>query len=350
MNLSRNRKRRTILFIAAVCASCMAFHAPLSGQNTNSIGANTSIKGFVDARTTIEKGKLSFGLGEQDLFITSELSDRFSFLGESVFKYDANATTHFAVSIERIVLKYNFKGNHNLLFGKHHTPLNYWNDTYHHGRLFFPTIDRPLLFAAEIIPLHTTGISIQGHDLGKIKFGYDLMVGNGLGSSDLTDNDKNKSISAAVHIKPIDRLRIGTSFYHDVIAKGANIHGHAIPKEVTQNLFTGSIAYFGKKFEVLTEATSGTNRTDSTGSKRSLGAYFYGGVKINEKWTPYIRADRVHYQTGELYHMKDNAWAFLLGIRFHINYLAVVKLEYQRQDFESTGTTDKVTAQVAIGF
>src|SRR5436190_23159760 len=112
-------KNRNILFIASVYACCFALPGRISSQNTNSIGANTSIKGFVDARTTLEKGKLSFGLGEQDLFITSELSDRFSFLGESVFKYDANSATEFSVSIERIVLKYNIKANHIILFGKH---------------------------------------------------------------------------------------------------------------------------------------------------------------------------------------------------------------------------------------
>src|SRR4029079_917110 len=126
-------------------------------------------------------------------------NDRLSFLGESVFKYTPSSPTEFSVSIERVVIKYNFYGNNNLLIGKHHTPLNYWNDTYHHGRLFFPTINRPLLFAAEIIPLHTTGISLQGQNLGSLKFGYDLMVGNGLGSSNVTDNDKHKSVTAAVH-------------------------------------------------------------------------------------------------------------------------------------------------------
>jgi hypothetical protein len=83
-----------------------------------------------------------------------------------------------------------------LLVGKHHTPVNYWNYTYHHGRVFFPTIERPLLFEAEIIPLHTNGISLQGQNLGSAKFGYDVMIGNGLGSSDITDNDNRKSITA----------------------------------------------------------------------------------------------------------------------------------------------------------
>lgn len=319
-------------------------------NSTFSLGQTTQIRGFIDGLTTYEKGKASFGFGEQDLFITAELHDRISFLGESVFKFTASTPTEFSVSIERVVIKYNVAGNHNILIGKHHTPLNYWNDTYHHGRVFFPTIDRPILFAANIIPLHTTGASIQGHDLGKLKFGYDFMVGNGLGSPEVSDNDKYKSITAAVHIKPADHLRLGLSYYHDVISKGANVHENVINWKVNQNLYSASIAYFGKKFELLTEGTLAYNKTDTTGSKRTLASYLYTGYRVSKKITPYVRLDNINYQEGEIYYHKNNTTSFIGGIRYNINFLAVVKLEYQYQHTEIDGDMNKITAQFAIGF
>jgi hypothetical protein len=311
---------------------------------------NTQIKGFVDALTSLEKGKVSFGFGEQDLFITSELSDRLSFLGESVFKYTPSSPTEFSVSIERIVIKYNFQGNNNIIIGKIHTPLNYWNDTYHHGRVFFPTIERPLLFAANIIPLHTAGISFQGHDFGKMKFGYDVVVGNGLGSAEVLDNDKRKSFTAAVHIKPADRLRIGISYYNDAIAKGSTVHDKPINWKVNQNLFSGSVAYFGKKLEVLAEGTLGINKTDTTGSRNTSASYLYAGYRITEKLIPYIRVDDLQYEEGEIYYNKNNTTSIVAGMRFQINYLAVIKLEYQYQHAEIGGNSNKITAQFAIGF
>src|SRR6185312_1674443 len=156
--------------------------------STNIVAQNTTIKGFADVLASYDK-KASFGFDEQDLFITSQLNDRFSFLGESVFKYEKSSASDFNVSIERLIVKYNYYGNHNIIIGKVHTPINYWNDTYHHGRVFYPTIESPMLFDAEIIPLHTTGVNFQGHDLGNIKFGYDFLIGNGLGSSPVEDND-----------------------------------------------------------------------------------------------------------------------------------------------------------------
>jgi len=297
----------------------------------------------------MEDGKLSFGIGEQDLFITSEISNRLSFLGETVFKFSPSSPTKFNVSVERIILMYNYKGNHNLLVGKHHTPINYWNDTYHHGRVFFPTIKRPLLFQEDIIPIHTTGVSLQGLNLGKLKFGYDFMIGNGLGSSDVLDNDKYKSITAAIHIKPVDDLRIGLSYYYDVISEGAEIHGHVVPTKIKQGMTTGSLAYFGKKFEVLAESTFAVNKNDSTGSPLTVASYLYAGLKL-KKWVPYIRVDNISYQSGEVYFHPDDVTSFVGGLRYEINFLAVVKLEYQYEDREIEGNASRVTAQFAIGF
>ena len=311
---------------------------------------NTQIRGFIDALTSYDDGKVSFGFGEQDLFITSELSDRFSFLGESVFKYAPSSPTEFSVSIERVVLKYNFQGNNNLIIGKIHTPLNYWNDTYHHGRVFFPTIERPLAFAANIIPLHTTGISFQGHDFGKMKFGYDVVIGNGLGSADVLDNDKRKSFTAAVHIKPADNIKLGISWYNDAIAKGSEVHDKPINWKVNQNLFTGSVAYFGKKYELLAESTLGINKTDTTGSKNTFASYVYSGYRVSEKLVPYLRLDNLTYQDGEIFFNKNNTTSIVAGVRYQINYLAVVKLEYQHVDADLGGNIDKITAQFAIGF
>lgn len=316
-----------------------------------SCSQSTQIKGFVDVYTTLQNKKVSFGFGEQDLFITSELNDRFSFLGESVFKFTPSSPTMFSVSVERVIIKYNYSGNHNLLIGKHHTPINYWNDTYHHGRVFFPTIERPLLFAADFIPLHTVGVSAQGHDLGDIKFGYDFMVGNGIGSADILDNDRSKSITAAVHIKPIDELRIGASYYRDVVAKGAHMHnGDIVQWKTDQDLLTGSIAYFGKKFEWLSEATFAFNKTDTTGTQHSIGSYAYAGLKVTEKIVPYVRFDYLHYGKDEVFFDRNNTTAFVGGLRYIINYLAVVKLEYEHDNSQMNGNSNKMTAQIAIGF
>lgn len=323
------------------------------------ISQRTQIKGFVEVNTIMQDdGKVSFGVGEQDLFITSEISNRISFLGETVFKFSPSSPTDFNVSVERIIVKYNYSGNHNLLAGKHHTPINYWNDTYHHGRVFFPTIARPLLFAYDIVPLHTTGISLQGLNLGDSRFGYDFMVGNGIGAGDSLDDNRNKSLTAAIHIKPKDDWRLGLAYYSDVISEGSDLHGHShgghhgnhTTVRVNQHLLNASIAYFGKKYELLTETIFAVNHSDSIGNPLSVVSYFYAGIRLKNKIVPYFRVDYLHFQPEEPFYKNENTTAALVGIRYEINYLAVVKLEYQHEHLEISGNENRIVAQFAIGF
>ncbi len=311
---------------------------------------DTQIRGFIEFLTSYTDNKVNFGIGEQDLFITSALNDRISFLGETVFKFDPYSLTHFSVSVERAIIYYNIQGNNDLMIGKIHTPINYWNDTYHHGRVFFPTIFRPLLFTAQIAPLHTVGVGFKGHDLGNVRFGYEVFVGNGLGSSEIKDNDKFKSFTAAVHIKPADKLRLGISWYNDVISKGAEVEGKPMFWKVNQQIYTASVSRFAKKFEMIAEGSLAINRTDTTGSRTTFASYIYAGYRIKDKIVPYLRFDNLHYQEGEIFYNKNNATAIVAGIRYEINYLAVVKLEYQRQHSELLNNTNQVTAQFAIGF
>jgi hypothetical protein len=325
-----------------------------------SVAQRTQIRGFVDASTYYQRGKLNFSLGEQDLFITSEITQRLSFLGETVFKYSPDSPTDFNISIERIILKYNYFGNHSVLLGKHHTPINYWNDTYHHGRVFFPTVDRPLLFAQNFIPLHTTGISLQGQNLGRLRFGYDAMLGNGLGSGDVEDNNKFKSLTLAVHLKPTNGMRLGASLYHDVISKGSMIHNHSTGSttlalsRISQNIITASIAYndsvFSKKFELLVESSMAVNKSDSLGGQKALATYAYAGLRVTDKIIPYIRVDDIRYGSREVYFMDNNTRSFVGGVRYELSYLAVFKLEYQHVESHMYTNSDNLIFQVAVGF
>jgi len=94
----------------------------------------------------------------------------------------------------------------------------------------------------------------------------------------------------------------------------------------------------------------GLNKTDTTGTQQTAAWYVYGGIKIKEKVVPYIRIDQLHYQEGEIYYHKNNTTSFVGGIRYNINYLIALKLEYQHQRFEEGEDMNRLTAQLAVGF
>ncbi len=345
---------RVIGFIIFFCIAFLKVNAQLLEK--------TQIKGFIDIGSNydIDKQKLNFQFGEQDLFITSDLSSRISFLGESVLKYSPTSPTKFDFSLERAVFKYNYFRNHNFFAGKVHTALNYWNDTYHHGRLFFPTVGRPEIFNQNIIPLHTTGFGLSGQNLGNLKFGYTLMVGNGQGSTDLADDNVYKCYVAAVNFRPLDGLRIGFSGYWDKITGDVHTHITGVPTVtstvthsvglVTQQIYSGSIAYFKKQFEFLAEGSLAINHTDSLGDKTTNAFYVYGGYRIKDLIVPYVRYDYIYYTNGEVVYTPVNTEAFAGGLRWEINYLTVVKLEYQYKKSGPKTFTNNMLLQIAIGF
>ncbi len=362
MNQNQNRFSSTygLTKPLALCALTLGM---LLG-NLRSNAQETQIRGFADFGTNYSNKQANFTLGEQDLFITSDVSDRLSFLGETVFKYSATSPTRFDISIERIIMKYNIKGNHNILFGKHHTPVNYWNDSYHHGRVLFPTIFRPEMFGKGVVPLHTTGIRFQGQNLGKLRFGYDALIGNGEASTDALDFNKKKSIMLGVNMTPIDHFRLGLTYYHDNLPALTTLHHTTIvaKKDVDQSLYSASASYFGNKFELLAEATVATNAYNDTLTDGSITkvnpmsptAYLYAGYRIKQKFVPYLRADLLQFSHDEVLFSTNAQRGALFGLRYEINYLAVVKLEYAymetvHEDVQLSHT-NTVNFQFAIGF
>ncbi|MFN5326210.1 MAG: hypothetical protein ACK5AB_07795 [Bacteroidota bacterium] len=288
-----------------------------------------------------DHGDQYFSIGEHDFFITSKLNNKISFLGEYVVRFNGNSATSFLPSIERSFLKFNYYKNHNLIFGKIHSPVNYWNDVYHHGRLFFPVIDRPLSFS-HLIPLHTLGLQLQGQNLGDLNFGYDIVVGNGISSTDAFNDNLDMSLTAAFHIKPKDGMRIGASYYYDFLEKNASgVHsGHANVRShysgplykgaLNYHLFSLSFANFTSKFELLNEFTYNLTHTDTLGAANNYANFLYGGIRIKEKYVPYALFEYLTIADNDLhtYGMKTNKIA--IGYKHEFTHLINLKtqLEY----------------------
>lgn len=314
----------------------------------------TTVHGFTHTGVIYNQENFSFSLGEQDYFISSELNDKLTFLGESVFKYSGKSSTAFNVSLERIVLKYNYFGNHSILLGKHHTPIDYWNESFHHGRLFFPTIDRPKLFS--FIPIHTTGISFQGQNLGEHNFGYDLMIGNGMTSSDAKDHDKLKSLTLSIHYKTKQGTQFRMSFYNDKIRNnisgahtghlklGKALNGYA--GDVNFQLYSISAARINSKFEFLNEFILSRNSTDSLGVSHNMAAFLYTGYRL-KNLVPYLVIDICKIDPMDLHFINNNLLGFHLGLRYELNYLAAIKMEFIR-NYSGKSVNDKFWVEKSV--
>jgi hypothetical protein len=312
------------------------------------------LHGFMDftASASTQPGSRSaFGLGQYDFYLTGQLAEHISFLGESVFEYDGG----FIVDVERVLVAFTPRHYFHVAVGKHHTPIGFWNNAYHHGALMQPTIARAQMFRFEdeggVLPIHTTGVLISGRDISRLHLGYDVMVGNGIGSTPIEDNDNAKSYTFAAHSQVNSRLRIGASMYFDRIAPGTpDLGGTPVIDDIDVRMFGGFVSYVGPAVELLGEYQRTNHHIRRTGVTRGTDAYYgYGGYRLG-KLVPYVRYDELKFPADDPYFVVDDFRQGLLGVRYDLAATVGIKLELARRTTALRGSATVVTAQVAVGF
>jgi hypothetical protein len=333
----------------------------------------TQFNGFGHIEFHLDKDEngntASFVMGEHDFFITSTITDKISFLGEYVIRFNKNSPTNYLPSIERSLVKFNYVNNHSIIVGKIHTPVNYWNDVYHHGRVFFPVIDRPMAFNY-LVPLHTLGLQFQGQNLGKLNFGYDVVIGNSINSTDVLNKSLIPSLTGSFHIKPKEGARIGMSYYWDNLKNNmAGVHsGHNVmPNIPLDDMYTGpvklrnlsfSYAQFGERFELLSETVYNVSKTDSTGTARNYSQFIYTGLNLSEKSTPYALVDYINIADNDIHVYSLETFKVALGYKHSFNYLLNIKIQMETNwelrhaghSHNSKYNGPSLRVQVAYGF
>lgn len=288
----------------------------------------------------VDDPKSYFSVGEHAFFLTTNITDRIYYLGEYVVRPNSSSSTGYLPSIERSLVRFNYSQHHSVIAGKVHTPLNYWNDVYHHGRLFFPVIDRPFMFS-HYVPLHTLGVQLQGQNIGKLKFGYDFMLGNGINSSDAFAESIDPSVTLSIHVKPIEGMRIGGALYNDYLDQnGYGAHsGHTVAPRVSGDLYngslhfglaSGSIAYFGEKFEILQEFAFNRNSTDSLGTANNFSYFSYLAHRFSDKHVIYGFYDSIGAADNDLHVYPLDRHKLAFGYRLEVSPNINLKVQLEQ--------------------
>ena len=274
-----------------------------------------NIRGFGDVTfhgDTAKRDTTAFTLGQLDLFVTSDLSEKFKFLSEVVF--EAGPDNVFGVDVERYLLQYAPNDYFNVSVGRYHTAIGYYNTAYHHSTWLQTTTGRPFLFEFEdgggILPIHNVGVSATGLiPSGGLGLHYVAEVGNGRSSNsypnvppiisteavqNVVDEHNGKSFNLAFYVRPsaLRGLQAGLSVYHD------NLTPIALPN-ISENIFAAHAVFIRPSFEWLNEALlirhapNGTSRVFNTPG-------FY--TQLSRRWgsyRPYFRYQYVNAADAE---------------------------------------------------
>jgi hypothetical protein len=259
------------------------------------------IRGFgdVDFAATDQKGTTSgFDLGQFVLHFASPLSAKVSYFGEVSFTAEPST---YDVSVERSIVRYDYNDYFKMSFGKYHTPIGYWNDTFHHGAWLQTTISRPEMvkFGGTFTPIHFVGILAEGNiPSGGLGLAYSAGLGNGRSSllskaGDSGDINDNRAWVASVLARPswLYGLQFGGAVYRDKLTPmpGQNFD---------EWIESAHLVWTKEHPEFLSEFSNVHHRDLQTLQTYNSQAFYvqlaYRLPWQENKWKPYYRFEYIH--------------------------------------------------------
>jgi hypothetical protein len=301
----------------------------------------------------------SFRTGEFDLFITSQLQDKLSFLTECVFSTDPTNT--FGIDLERFQLTYRPSRYFEISAGRFHTDIGYYNTAFHHGTWFSTATGRPFMYYFEdsggVLPVHEVGVTTTGYvPSGKFNVHWTAEIGDGsaeFGSPLFGDgvenfaSDRNrKDLNFAVYSRPewVDGLQLGGSY----------LTGDLVPVTglpVNQTVSSAYIIFINSKWEFMNEAVLLHHQI--TGGGRSYNSplgYTQLAYRIG-KFRPYFRFQEVNIPNDDpVTAFKGRYEGPSAGVRWDCFTYAALKLQYNRVFLRNAATQNGLELALAFTF
>lgn len=293
-----------------------------------------------------QKGQTSsFSIGQTNLFITSNLSERVRFLTEMVFEVHENNA--FQVDLERVLLEGSLSDYFKLEGGRYHSAIGYYNTAYHHSTWFQTATERPYIFEYEdeggILPIHMVGAQASGLiPSGKMGLHYIIEAGNGRTANstvepvqNYVDENGHKAVNVAVFARPdaIPGLQAGFSLYRDVLS---------VPNSprVYETIIDAYTVLFRPRFEWLNEALM--IRHTPTGEHSYETPAFYS--QVSERfgaYRPYLRYQYINASSLEpIFPRVGLRTGPSVGIRFDATESVALKLQYDYTTLRRQGGID----------
>ena len=310
----------------------------------------------------------SFGLGQLNLFITSDISEKFKFLSEIVFEsgpdnfYEvpAGRKNEFGVDVERYLLQYSYNDYFNLAVGRYHTAIGFYNTAYHHSTWFQTTTGRPLLFQFEdtggILPIHNVGVSASGRiPSGSLGLHYVAEIGNGRASrspladepvQNEVDENNHKAFNLALFSRPeaIHGLQFGFSGYHDLLIPLGQ-------PPVSETILAAHAVYMVPNFEWLNEVVLVRHSPQGTSHVFDTPGFY---TQISKRWgsyRPYFRYQYINAPNNEPIFPDVRLRAGpSVGLRYDAAESVALKLQYDYNTLRNQSGVNALTLQLGFTF
>ena len=355
------RFRWPILAAFLLVASAAVLAADASGGAKRypslKLGGFTDFSFFAAEEDDAGGTRSGFKEGQFILHFVSEVGERWDFFAET--SLSARRGQDFKAALERGIIKYSHNDALKISFGRYHTPINWWNDSFHHGQWLQTTVDRPEMtrFGGEFIPVHFVGGMVQGNiPSGQHNLKYRAGIGNGRsdpisGGGDAGDVNNSRALFVTLASRPgyLYGLEFGAAYYVDKITQAS------LTEEFDE--WIGSLfAVLNRETpEVIIEYAHIDRKGEDTGSSFTSNAYYVQVAQRLPFWhsrlKPYVRYEKINVGTGEpVFVTQMDREGFLVGARLDFSAPVAVKLEYRHQRTNEDPYVDALVTQISLAF
>ena len=329
------------------------------------------IRGFGDISLhgDTQKGDTtSFSLGQLDLFVTSDVSDKFKFLGEIVFEAGPtnvygtmqDEANSFGVDIERYLLQYSHNDYFNISAGRGHTAIGYYNTAYHHSSWLQTTTGRPFLFDFEdhggILPIHMVGVSASGQiPSGALGLHYVAEVGNGRASrqpiaqepvQNRIDDKNHKAYNLAIFARPeaIHGLQTGFSYYHDLLQPQNQ-------PRISEHILAAHAVLMRPRYEWLNEAVLDRHVLQDTSVTFNTPGFYSQVSRQLGSYRPYLRYEYVNAPDHEpVFPDVKLRHGPSAGVRYDASESVALKFQYDYTFLRNQPGVNQLALQMGFTF
>ncbi len=338
-----------------ILVAAIAPASGIAGQTADDAAVRVSGFGDFNYSVTDSDRREGFRLGQMVGHVTADLDEGFTFFGEVSL---TGGDTEYAFEVERARLRYDFTDLFKISAGRVHTPLGYWNETFHHGSWLQTSAMRPemIAFGNRYIPTHFVGVIAEG-GLPSSSIGLDYSVGIGNGragdiarAGDAGDVNGHRALLASIRSRPISiaGLELGVSFYSDrLLAPDGS--------DANERIYALHAVLDRDGPEILAEWAHVTHDpATGTGGFPGSNAYYvqvgYQSPGSFDSVKPYARVEQVVVPTGAYVFapLALNYDGVVVGIRYDPSRLLALRLEYRYERFEAQASSNSVYAQASF--
>ena len=246
-------------------------------------------------------------------------------------------------------------------FGRYHTPINYWNETFHHGQWLQTSISRPEMvqFGGSFLPIHFVGALVEGAaPAGGLNVNYNFGLGNGRSgviskAGDWGDVNNNRAWLVNLFSRPsaLYGLQFGGSVYRDLITPVGSLAGSAFHEWIQ----SAHVVWSKENPELIAEFANVTHQQVGGSLKSNSQAWYVqtayrlpGSARL---WKPYYRFEYIHIPgSDKLFKAVPSLAGSTVGVRYDISSFAALKFEWRNLRRPNEPRVNGAFAQTSFTF